>query len=326
MQFLCELYEAQVARGRYFVHELTSEVKSRKKCVAKIMAIPGTRTVVEDQCMFGLAVCDKGGPGFVNVSVRTVTNARRVGARLQNKCTGTHRHARINANDTIEEGERTGTWVRQAARATEVGDEGKEEKVEDVKKIRGIVHEKDKRKGSRRVQIEVGKLMHHDEQELLSVWEGWHWDDNKGGWLDRELCAKARQEEVEYIRRHKETPSRQDGRRPTRGNQGSPTCAKYKTHARPELYASTQPLEALKIVLLEIATGKRGGKVVALIDVRRAFSTLQHEEGCLSNCRLKITSQATNTCEACCNTACTAHATPHKLGRRSSRQRTVISN
>ena len=36
-----------------------------------------------------------------------------------------------------------------------------------------------------------------------SVWEGWHWDDNKGGWLDWELCAKARCVEVEYIRRHK---------------------------------------------------------------------------------------------------------------------------
>ena len=45
--------------------------------------------------------------------------------------------------------------------------------------------------------------MHHDEQELLSVWERWHWDDNKGGWLDPEPCAKARREEVEYIRRHK---------------------------------------------------------------------------------------------------------------------------
>ena len=119
LEFLCELYEAQVARGRYFVHELTSEVNSRMGCVMKIMAMPGRRTAVADLCMFGLAACDKGGPGFVNVSVRTITNARRVGARLQNKCTGTHRHARINANDTIEEGERTGTWVRQAARAIE---------------------------------------------------------------------------------------------------------------------------------------------------------------------------------------------------------------
>ena len=33
MEFLCELYKAQVARGRYFVHELTSDVNSRMKCV-----------------------------------------------------------------------------------------------------------------------------------------------------------------------------------------------------------------------------------------------------------------------------------------------------
>ena len=44
----------------------------------------------------------------------------------------------------------------------------------------------------------------------------------------------------------------------------------YKTHARPELHASTPPLEALKVVLSEIATGKHGGTVVALVDVRRA--------------------------------------------------------
>ena len=45
----------------------------------------------------------------------------------------------------------------------------------------------------------------------------------------------------------------------------------HKTHARPELHASKQPLEALKIVLSEIATGKGEGKVVALVDVRRAY-------------------------------------------------------
>ena len=44
------------------------------------------------------------------------------------------------------------------------------------------------------VEAEMEKLMHQDEQELLSAWEGWHWDDNKGGWLDPELCATARRE------------------------------------------------------------------------------------------------------------------------------------
>ena len=42
-------------------------------------------------------------------------------------------------------------------------------------------------------------------------------------------------------------------------------------HARPELYASTPPLEALKIELSEIETGEREGKVLALVDVRRAY-------------------------------------------------------
>ena len=84
-EFLCELYEAQAACGRYFVHELTSEANSRMRSVAKIMAMPGTRTALADLCMFGLAACDEGGPGFVNASVRTVTNARPIGMRLRSK-------------------------------------------------------------------------------------------------------------------------------------------------------------------------------------------------------------------------------------------------
>ena len=141
------------------------------------------------------------------------------------------------------------------------------------------------------MESEVGELMHQNEQELPSVWEGWYWDDNKGGWLDPELCVTVRQEEVEYIRRHKmytrvsmEVCLRETGRAPiktgwaeTDKGQGSPTCARgwvakeHKTHARPELHAPTPPLEALKVMLSEIATGKRGGKVVALVDVRRAY-------------------------------------------------------
>ena len=134
--------------------------------------------------------------------------------------------------------------------------------------------------------------MHHDEQELLSLWEGWHWGDSKGGWLDPELCAKTRREEVEYIRRHKmhtrvprETCLRETGRAPIKtgwaetdkGQPGKPNVSarwvakQYKTHARPELYVSTPPLGALKVVLSEVFTGKHGGKVMALVDVRRAY-------------------------------------------------------
>ena len=58
-EFLFELYEAQAARGRYFVRELTLEVNSRIKCVTKIMAMPGARATVADLCMCGLARATK---------------------------------------------------------------------------------------------------------------------------------------------------------------------------------------------------------------------------------------------------------------------------
>ena len=62
------------------------------------------------------------------------------------------------------------------------------------------------------------------------------------------------------------------GREPGKPNKRARWVAKeYKTHARPELCASTPPLEALKVVLSKIVTGKREGKVVALVDVRRAY-------------------------------------------------------
>ena len=83
MEFMCELYEAQAACGRHFVHELTSEVNSRMKGVAKIMAMLRMRTTGADLCMFGLAARDEGELGFVNASVRTVTTARQVEMRMQ---------------------------------------------------------------------------------------------------------------------------------------------------------------------------------------------------------------------------------------------------
>ena len=193
--------------------------------------------------MFGLAASDNGGPGFVNASVRT-TNVRQVGVRLQSRCIGTHRHARVDTEDTIGRKEQMGTWVRQAARAIEeqLKKDKQELEMRERRKRGGITQENAKNKGLSLVEAEMGKLMHQDEQELLSVWEGWHWDDDKAGWLDPELCAKARREEVEYIlptqdvressqrgvltRNWKGTPSRRSGQRPTRGSQGSLTCAR----------------------------------------------------------------------------------------------------
>ena len=96
------------------------------------------------------------------------------------------------------------------------------------------------------------------------------------------LCVQARSGEVVYSRHHKmctkvsrETCLRATEKAPIktgwvetdRSQSGKPNVRarwvtkEYKTHARPELYASTPPLLALKVVLSEVATGKRGVKV-----------------------------------------------------------------
>ena len=58
-------------------------------------------------------------------------------------------------------------------------------------------------KGQTHVQDDMEKLTHHDGH-CSACGKGWHWDDTNGGWLDPELCAKARREEVEYSRRQQD--------------------------------------------------------------------------------------------------------------------------
>ena len=80
-----------------------------------------------------------------------------------------HRHAQVNAANTTETRERTGSWVRQVAQAMEEQLKGDHQElemrehqrtVEDAKRICRIVHENDKNKGLRNVQNEMGRLMH----------------------------------------------------------------------------------------------------------------------------------------------------------------------
>ena len=167
--------------------------------------------------------------------------------------------------------------------------------------------------------------------------EGLHWDDNKGGWLDPMMCAKARREEVEYIRRHKmytrvpeEVCLRESGRAPTKtGWAETDKGTTRKAHTREVGHEGVQDACEARAVCVGAAT--RGAESCAVGDrhghwstCEERASTLQHEEEYSSDCRQKITRQVTNTCAGCCNSACTAHATPH-IGRRSLTQRSMAN-
>ena len=83
IEFLCKLYGAQVSRGRYFVHELTSEVNSRMKCVTKIMAMPGNKNGRGRSVHVCAGRVRRGGPGFVNVCARTTRDELGCGCKKQ---------------------------------------------------------------------------------------------------------------------------------------------------------------------------------------------------------------------------------------------------
>ena len=138
----------------------------------------------------------EGGPGFVNASVVTVPNARQVGTRIDTFLLVRTIQARkwnMGMSSCPEQ------WRNCEGDQQELKTREQKKKAKDGRRIRRIVHENDRSEGTGHVQDEMEKLMHHDGQELLSLWEGRHLDDNKGGWLDPELCATARRDVVEYI-------------------------------------------------------------------------------------------------------------------------------
>ena len=206
------------------------------------------------------------------------------------------------------------------------------------KKIRGIVHENDKNKRMSHVQNEMKKLTHHDEKELLSVWEGWHWDDNTGGWLDPELCAKAKREEVEYIRRHtmytrvsREKCLRETVKAPIKtGWAETDTGQPRKSNVRSR--EGIQDAREARVVRVDAAaggaeSGAMGGtwrKGCAIAKGRT--SSLPHEEKVFVELPSEDYQARMNTCAGCCNTVCTARATLHKIGKKCSHRHSAISS
>ena len=115
---------------------------------------------------------------------------------MQRKCAGTHRHARVVQTTQARRWNKQEHGYVKLPRATEEQLREDEYKAKDRKRMRWFMHENDKNKGTNRLQDEIEKLVHHDELTLFSMWQGWHWDDTKGGLHDPELCAKARRGDV----------------------------------------------------------------------------------------------------------------------------------
>ena len=122
----------------------------------------------------------------------------------------------------------------------------------------------------------------------------------------------------------KRHPSRQDGRRPTREAQSAREVGREGIQDARK--TRTVRVEALKVVLSETPRASVEEKLWHWLTYEGRTSTLQHEEEYSLNCRPRTTSQPMNTCVGCCDTACTARATPQKTGKRSWQLHSAISN
>ena len=126
-------------------------------------------------------------------------------------------------------------------------------------------------------------------QELNSIREGKYWDDVKGGWLDPILVRKAREEEMQYVKKHavyETVPMSQcwkeTGENPIKAGwtdtrKGASECPnmrsrwvakEYNTGPKPFLFSATSPLEGVSLVISEAASSNQKGTVLLVIDVR----------------------------------------------------------
>ena len=129
-------------------------------------------------------------------------------------------------------------------------------------------------------------------QELNSIREGKYWNDVKGGWLDPVLIRKAREEEMQYVKKHavyEKVPMSQRWQETEKNpiktgwadtNKGTSECTnmrprwvakEYNIGPKPDLFSTTSPLEGFKLVISEAASSNQKGTVLLVIDVRRAY-------------------------------------------------------
>ena len=128
-------------------------------------------------------------------------------------------------------------------------------------------------------------------QELNSIREK-VLDDAKGVWLDPVLVPKAREEEMQYVKKHavceKVTMSqywKETGKKPIKTgwadtNKGTSECPnirsrwiakEYNTGPKPDFFSATSLLEGVKLVISEEALSNQKRTMLSVIDVRRAY-------------------------------------------------------
>jgi hypothetical protein len=281
LKFMAEVYKKQVENGRWFLHEHPASASSWSlQEIQAVLNMEGVGMVTGDQCMYGLKTWGMNGKeASAKKSTGFMSNSKAILHELSKKCDGTHKHQRL-VNDRAKDAER---YSEELCRAICVG--LMKENRNNTMNICKLIDLDPSMK------IENNKDEHEDgSEEYLKAW-----DDVSGEELNPMEVKKARSKEMKYIEEkgvwrvvsRREAESRGvkiiktrwidiDKGDKTQPNYRSRLVAKeYNDGEQEGLFASTPPLEALRLIISMTATMSKGKsakeKVIMTNDVARAF-------------------------------------------------------
>ena len=294
IKFVVDLYKEQVKNGRWFLHEHPTGASSWDlEEIQKLQEELGVQVVTADQCMYGLKTWrKKGGKKDVAARKRTkfMTNAKAIAMELNQRCRGEHEHQPLVDGRAKEAAQYPEPLCEAICRG--LVEEMSRESLKlmylcSVNHDSNIDEEESEEEGT---EEKKNKMEHEDELEQAEAW-----DDVSGAHLDAKEVRRARLKELEYIAQKEVWTkiSRKEALR--RGikvvgtrwidvNKGDPKNPVHRSRFVAKefndgkdltIFAATPPLEALRWLISEAATGGREeeheNKVVMISDVARAF-------------------------------------------------------
>ena len=276
IMFCLEVYQDQINRGAYFLHEHPLTAKSWKlKAIQRMLDREDVISTVIDMCQYGMTAQGEYGEQPAKKPTRMMTNSPWLAEQLKRRCRGEHIH-------TTLVGGKAGPCARYPPGLCRAICKGIQKQKEEDERLAARICS----------MLDTGDLM------SMSGGEDWFWDDSKGGWLDARLVMEARKKELEYVRRmniyqkvpREEASQGTDRSKPikvrwvdtNKGTKEQPNvrsrivAMEFRRDHRPDLYSATPPLEVFKLMLAMVAgSAGRSSEMSPMcamhIDVSRAY-------------------------------------------------------
>ena len=281
LQFVAQVYRAQAVQGRWFLHEHPATASSWSlKEITDVLDLKDVEVAQGDQCMYGLKTWGKSGRDVkaARKSTKFMSNSAEIRRELSKRCDGSHSHQSLTGGRAGE----SSRYPPELCRAI----------------CRGLIRELGYSENKLMKLVDVGPNTKVSEEHAEEDEESWKraWDDVSGEELDPKEVTKARLKEMAYIQDKavwKAIPRSEATRKgwkviQTRWidvNKGDRDRPNYRSRLVAKefndgtmhdgLFAATPPLEALRLLISEAATIRKGvedtRKVIMINDVARAF-------------------------------------------------------